>query len=85
MAKHIRRPGLDQAEVEAALKEAAWLSIHGTREDKDGIFRGPQLVLPDMEKVRKRLKGTVALHAPDEAKHGNFGEPAQKPYQPEKK
>lgn len=80
MAKHVRRPGLDQAKVEAALKEAAWLSIHGTREDKDGIFRGPQLVLPDMEKVRKRLKGAAARTAPDETEHGSFGESAHKPY-----
>lgn len=84
MAKHVRRPGLDQSEVEAALKEAAWLSIYGTREDKDGIFRGPQLVLPDMEKVRKRLS-TSAKHAEGEMSEQSFAKHPQAPHRPENK
>ena len=84
MAKHVRRPGLDRAKVEAALAEAAWLSIHGTREDKDGIFRGPQLVLPDMEKVRKRLNAS-ARRTEGEMSEKGFAEPPQEPYRPEKK
>lgn len=82
MEKRVRRPGLDQTEVEAALAEAAWLSVHGTREDKDGIFRGPQLVLLDMEKVRKRLNAS-AKHAAGEMNEQSFAEPWQKPYGPD--
>ncbi len=85
MAKHVRRPGLDRAKVEAALKEAAWLSIHGTREDKDGIFRVPQLVLPDMEKVRKRMKASDKPADGGKCEHEGFAESTEEPYRPEKK
>ncbi|MGQ0672336.1 MAG: hypothetical protein ACT4N2_05585 [Hyphomicrobium sp.] len=78
----MRRPGLDLAKVDAALKEAAWLSIHGTREDKDGIFRGPQLVLPDMDKIRQRLDRSSPVTEGETSDQPGLAEPTPKPFRP---
>jgi len=44
---------LDRDGIAAAMRETAWKAVHGTREERSGVFKPTRAVKPAPAKARK--------------------------------